>query len=108
MQILRENNKPISELPLPRYAHQVVYNANTRSLYLHGGNSGGLNYMNVASRMSGGSGSQGGSHGSASGSGDTEGDVEPERVTLTTHRESNAPLGTEKRLDDFWRMELRR
>ncbi|TFK67379.1 galactose oxidase [Pluteus cervinus] len=36
---LSATSEPIEE-PLPRYAHQVVYNPNTRTAYLHGGNAG--------------------------------------------------------------------
>ncbi|PPR03546.1 hypothetical protein CVT24_007035 [Panaeolus cyanescens] len=106
MQILRENDRPISELPLPRYAHQAVYNPNTRAVYLHGGNSGGLNYENLSSRMATtGTGETGALSTPVSTEHEEEG--EPQRVTLTTRREPDA-VGKEKRLDDFWRMELRR
>ncbi|KAF5385812.1 hypothetical protein D9615_002604 [Tricholomella constricta] len=37
---LQEREQLQVEEPLPRYAHQVVYNPNTRTLYMHGGNAG--------------------------------------------------------------------
>ena len=83
---MRHPETTASEIPMPRFAHQVVYNPATRSVFLHGGNAGGL------SAAAGGSGSAGGNADGDGGDGD----------------EKEKDGSKEKRLDDFWRMELRR
>lgn len=80
-----------SEMPIPRFAHQVVYNPNTRTIFLHGGNAGG-----------------GGSLSGQGGAGrDGEGDAVGGVGTVEEVKELGGPA-KEKRLDDFWRMELKR
>ena len=89
-QIMRHPETTASEIPMPRFAHQVVYNPATRSVFLHGGNAGGLS-----------AGGGGGGGGSAGGNADGDGGDGDEK-------EKEKDGSKEKRLDDFWRMELRR
>ena len=86
---MRHPETTASEIPMPRFAHQVVYNPATRSVFLHGGNAGGL-----SAAAGGGSGSAGGNADGDGGDGD--------------EKEKEKDGSKEKRLDDFWRMELRR
>lgn len=37
--------RELIEEPLPRYAHQVVYNTNTKTVFMHGGNGGNVGPM---------------------------------------------------------------
>ncbi|KAF9010759.1 Muskelin N-terminus-domain-containing protein [Cyathus striatus] len=86
--ILREPEHTTSariQLPVPRFAHQVVYNPKTRSVYMHGGNAGGLGVIE--------------SNGVRYPDGDAPND---EDGTVKT------PGSQERRLDDFWRMDMRR
>ncbi|TFK44149.1 Muskelin N-terminus-domain-containing protein [Crucibulum laeve] len=69
--------------PAPRYAHQVVYSPNTRMIYMHGGNSGGVSLF----------------EGTAIAGGDGDDALIEEKEGVD---------GRETRMDDFWRMELRR
>lgn len=64
-EISKAPEKPVNQRPMPRFAHQVVFNPKTKAMYMHGGNGGELNKDGVKD-------------------------------------------GTKGRLDDFWRMELRR
>ncbi|KAF8971232.1 Muskelin N-terminus-domain-containing protein [Flammula alnicola] len=90
MQILRQPDRPPSELPLPRFAHQVVYNPSTKSVFLHGGNAGG------APVADGGRAAR-------------EADEEAIAVDSGDEGKDGPAAGTkERRLDDFWRMELKR
>jgi len=93
MEILHEPDRSPSEMPAPRFAHQVVYNPNTKSVFLHGGNSGGA-----------GAGSSGG------GGGGREADADGGLVDGAGGAEVGKEGSTskERRLDDFWRMELKR
>jgi len=66
-QILKIPDQPVSQRPMPRFAHQVVYNPKTKAVYMHGGNGG-----------------------------------EPNSEVIEG-------VGSVKgRLDDFWKMELKR
>jgi hypothetical protein len=90
----------VVEEPLPRYAHQVVYDPNTKMVFLHGGNAG-----------IGGSGMERSERGSGSTGGGTDGDDDegagPSRV-----REGGSGDAKDaeqaRRLDDFWCMKLKR
>jgi hypothetical protein len=84
MRILQEPGKAIAEMPQPRFAHQVVYNPNTKSVFLHGGNAGGA----------------------PASDGERAGRAADGEAIVVDGIE-DGPL-KEKRLDDFWRMELRR
>ncbi|KAH7925639.1 hypothetical protein BV22DRAFT_1119428 [Leucogyrophana mollusca] len=101
-------------VPLPRYAHQVVYDDRTRTVFMHGGNSGEARREHRESASEsrdqrGGSdsrderraGEREGSGGDQSDSGDeageNEGRSERQRQKKTSH---------ETRLDDFWSMML--
>lgn len=80
------------EEPLPRYAHQVVYDEGTKTVYMHGGNAG-LGSGNDEGMERGGDGSFSGELGT----------TEEER------KARGAEPGTgERRLDDFWSMTLSR
>ena len=72
------------DMPIPRFAHQVVYNPNTKAIYLHGGNAGWEHWVSDTDAGEG--------HAS------TGGDESAGHVKVLK----------EKRLDDFWRMELKR
>ena len=90
-QILRQPDRPASETPQPRFAHQVAYTPFTRSVFLHGGNAGNFNESSTKGA-------------SVKGSRDTDGEnVEPE-----DGREVSVAGVKERRLDDFWRMELKK
>ena len=83
-------------MPLPRFAHQVAYNPFTRSVFLHGGNAGNFSESGGSSTTTKGAG--------VKGSRDADGDnIEPE-----DGREVSVAGVKERRLDDFWRMELKR
>lgn len=73
-----------SECPQPRYAHQVVYDTSSKSVYMHGGNNGIIKDDG-----------RGGPH--------TEGDAGRGRPVL-----DGADATKENRLDDFWMMTLER
>jgi len=73
MQILQPDLPP-SEMPAPRFAHQVVYSPNMKSVFLHGGNAG-----------------------------ESDGPV-----SEGARSAQEGSTTKERRLDDFWRMELRR
>jgi len=70
--------------PVPRYAHQVVYDPNTRMVYMHGGNAG---LMGALERQNGSDGEE------------PRSDQEGQRAEGEEK---------EKRLDDFWKMTLTR
>lgn len=86
-QILRQPDRPVSETPLPRFAHQVAYNPFTRSVFLHGGNAGNINES---------------TKGAGKGGRNADGDESEDG------RETVVAAVKERRLDDFWRMELKR
>ena len=104
-QILRQPDRPASETPLPRFAHQVAYTPFTRSVFLHGGNAGNFN-------ESGSSGGGGGGGGATKGAGGIKGirDADGDNIeSVEDGREVSSVSGVkERRLDDFWRMELKR
>ena len=78
-------------MPLPRFAHQVAYTPFTRSVFLHGGNAG--NFNESSSKGAG-----------VKGSRDADGD----NIETEDGREVSVAGVKERRLDDFWRMELKR
>ncbi|KAF7983834.1 hypothetical protein HWV62_19101 [Athelia sp. TMB] len=80
---------PPSEGPLPRYAHQVVYDEGTKTVYMHGGNAG-LGSGNEQSMERGET------------SGEQFGENEDERRTRVGEGAGD------RRLDDFWSMTLSR
>ncbi|KAG2073978.1 hypothetical protein BDR04DRAFT_1126925 [Suillus decipiens] len=79
-EVIREGGEP-AEVPLPRYAHQVVYDEGMKRVFMHGGNAGEVNTQveDVETEVEG--------------SGDED---RPSRVSKET------------RLDDFWTMKLLR
>jgi hypothetical protein len=91
-QILRQPDRPASEMPLPRFAHQVAYTPFTRSVFLHGGNAGTFNESNTKGAA--------GDKGSR--------DADGNNIESGDGREVSVAGVKERRLDDFWRMELRR
>lgn len=96
------------EEPLPRYAHQVVYNPITKAVYMHGGNAGIVGQMERNRRDS--------IRNSRRDS------LMSRRDSIMSHRDSMAsrrnsmmpdsptgerrPERREQRLDDFWQMNL--
>jgi muskelin len=93
-QILRQPDRPASEMPLPRFAHQVAYTPFTRSVFLHGGNAGNFNESSSSATKGAG----------VKGSRDADGD----NIESEDGREVSVAGVKERRLDDFWRMELKR
>ena len=101
-------------VPLPRYAHQVVYDERTKKVYMHGGNAGegrglgGEEKENEDARGGGGSDGTGvstrgeetedGGEDGAGGGDWTGGDAGGEGGSRSELRET--------RLDDFWVMNL--
>ncbi len=83
MPILGQPDKEASGVPQARFAHQVVYNPKTKTIFLHGGNAGGAPPLEAdrAAR-------------------------ETDDAIIVDASEDSA--GTKERLDDFWRMELKR
>ncbi|THH02259.1 hypothetical protein EW026_g555 [Hermanssonia centrifuga] len=93
--------------PLPRYAHQVVYDPLKKIVYMHGGNAGLESEILVHSYDYDGS--------ARDRDRDRDGGDDIRTQSPGAHREvrSPAPLGgegsdgeKENRLDDFWRMKL--
>ena len=78
-------------MPLPRFAHQVAYTPFTRSVFLHGGNAGNFNESSTKGA-------------GAKGTRDADGD----NIEAEEGREVSVAGVKERRLDDFWRMELKR
>ena len=82
--------------PLPRYAHQIVYDNRSKLVYMHGGNAGLKDEILVAPN------------------GDWVGVNEPERLhgqaADAGHQQTqqSATSEEENRLDDFWTLKLRR
>jgi len=78
-EVITEGGGP-SEVPRPRYAHQVVYDEKTKYFFMHGGNAGDVSAVE---------------------------DVEPEEERSG---DGDSPRGVirETRLDDFWTMKLLR
>jgi hypothetical protein len=87
-EMVHEGGEP-AEVPLPRYAHQVVYDEGTKRVFMHGGNAGEVNTQveDVETEV------EGGGDNERPGSGDED---RPSRVSKET------------RLDDFWTMKLLR
>jgi hypothetical protein len=81
-------------MPLPRFAHQVAYTPFTRSVFLHGGNAGNFNESGSSATKGAG----------VKGSRDADGD----NIESEDGREVSVAGVKERRLDDFWRMELKR
>lgn len=100
-------------VPLPRYAHQVVYDERTMKVYMHGGNAGegrvhgGEEKENEEARVGGGTSvsARGGEAegGAGNGSGDGDGTW---MGGATDGEERPKPGLRETRLDDFWMMDL--
>lgn len=125
-QIQRHPDSPPNDVPVPRFAHQAVYHAPTRTVFLHGGNAGGLSALE-RERSTSANGNLDGNTGSArpTPSPPDEGaqtqpqssQIPPNLGTTTASASqtseprqdviTEAPP-TEKRLDDFWMMKLRR
>ncbi|KAH7889083.1 Muskelin N-terminus-domain-containing protein [Phlebopus sp. FC_14] len=89
-QILPEapsENGETCEIPVPRYAHQVVYDENTKRVFMHGGNAGETKDAD-----------------------DEEAEKENEEREMASAEEERPPRmrTKETRLDDFWGMTLLR
>jgi hypothetical protein len=123
-QINRHLDSPPDEVPVPRFAHQAVYHAPTRTVFLHGGNAGGLSALE-SERSTSANRNPDGNTGSArpTPSPPDEGPQPPTQVNqpiatipATTaigaqapdQRQATETPPTEMRLDDFWMMKLRR
>ncbi|KAJ3512938.1 hypothetical protein NLJ89_g3235 [Agrocybe chaxingu] len=100
VQILRQPDRPLSEIPMPRFAHQVAYNPKSKAIFLHGGNAGEAPRAEERERMPAGAADAEQAAGEGEDARDRQGD-----------RDKDAPSGSgakERRLDDFWKMELKR
>ena len=87
MQSLRIPDQPARQRPKPRFAHQVVYNPRTRTVFLHGGNAGGSKDKST--------------HGVDDAAGEQREDEQ-----LTDAKDVDDDV--KERLDDFWKMNLKR
>ncbi|KAI0775785.1 Muskelin N-terminus-domain-containing protein [Trametes elegans] len=102
--ILPESGPDAAAWPQPRYAHQVVYDARTKTAYMHGGN-GGLE----ADEPAGSDGDRSRPDSAGSGSGVSESASRSrsgrrlERDLPSRRTSSDADM---KRLEDFWRFEI--
>ncbi|KAF6763348.1 Mei4-dependent protein 6 [Ephemerocybe angulata] len=114
-QIGRHPDTSATEVPLPRFAHQAVYHAPTRRVFIHGGNAGGLGLGVEAA----GGGSAGGGDGSTTVSANASvrpspsppADAAPSAgptAAATQSQEGEEALPRDKRLDDLWMMKLKR
>lgn len=83
MQSLRMPDQPARQRPKPRFAHQVVYNPQTRTVFLHGGNAGGSNDKSTHRPV-----------------------IELREDEQT--RDAKDVNDLQERLDDFWKMNLKR
>ncbi|KAJ2920028.1 hypothetical protein MD484_g480, partial [Candolleomyces efflorescens] len=124
-QISRHPDSPPDEVPVPRFAHQAVYHAPTRTVFLHGGNAGGLSALE-RERSTSANRNPDGNTGSArpTPSPPDEGpqplaqpnpSIATVPATIATgstqapdQRQGTETPPTEMRLDDFWMMKLRR
>ncbi|KAF4567413.1 hypothetical protein EYR40_006412 [Pleurotus pulmonarius] len=87
-QVLGTSMEASAEIPSPRYAHQVVYDAKTKTVYLHGGNGGIASESGASLERS------------------TTDDVARDESSVGTSEKRDDR--TEGRLDDFWKMVLKR
>jgi len=85
MRSLRIPDQPARQRPRPRFAHQVVYNPRTRTVFLHGGNAGESKDKSIRTVD------------------DTAGG-QREDEQLTDAKDDDL----QERLDDFWKMNLKR
>ncbi|KAL1710493.1 Muskelin N-terminus-domain-containing protein [Schizophyllum commune] len=79
--------------PIPRYAHQLVYDASTRTLYMHGGNGSTANAARTTLEQL---------------EADSKQDSEGGDENVAPGQERVGEVEKEKRLDDFWSMRLER
>ncbi|KAL1672146.1 Muskelin N-terminus-domain-containing protein [Schizophyllum commune] len=79
--------------PIPRYAHQLVYDASTRTLYMHGGNGSTANAARTTLEQL---------------EADSKQDSEGGDENVAPGQERAGEVEKEKRLDDFWSMRLER
>lgn len=101
-------------VPLPRYAHQVVYDERTKKVYMHGGNAGeargcgGDEKENEETRVGSGTGASVGGEGESGGGGteNENGNGSPAGGEAGGEEEGSKPGRREPRLDDFWVMDL--
>ncbi|KAG0701286.1 Muskelin N-terminus-domain-containing protein [Suillus ampliporus] len=91
-QAIQEGGEPV-EVPLPRYAHQVVYDEKMKRVFMHGGNAGGVGAP--AEEMKAEAEGEGSGDDDRSDD-DRDDDERPKKVLMET------------RLDDFWTMKLLR
>jgi hypothetical protein len=86
--MVQEDGEP-AEVPLPRYAHQVVYDEGMKRVFMHGGNAGEVNVPveNVEAEV------------------EESGDGERPR---SSDEDRPSRVLKETRLDDFWTMKLLR
>ncbi|KAG1767395.1 Muskelin N-terminus-domain-containing protein [Suillus occidentalis] len=87
-EMVQEDGEP-AEVPLPRYAHQVVYDEGMKRVFMHGGNAGETNMPveNVEAEV------------------EESGDGERPR---SSDEDRPSRVLKETRLDDFWTMKLLR
>ena len=99
-------------VPLPRYAHQVVYDERTKKVYMHGGNAGegwgggGEEKENEEARVGGAQASQGANASAREGENSGGGGDGSGSWRGGEGGEEERPRLKETRLDDFWVMNL--
>lgn len=89
-------------IPLPRYAHQVVFDNRTKSIFMHGGNAGLKDETPV---ISSGEGSEVDDARHRASTRDVGVGTDSGRQDIP---QVGASDGEENRLDDFWTMRLKR
>ncbi|KAF7428082.1 hypothetical protein PC9H_007301 [Pleurotus ostreatus] len=87
-QVLGGSTEASPETPSPRYAHQIVYDTKTKTVYLHGGNGGIASDSGTSLERS------------------TADDAARDESSVGTSERRNDRA--EGRLDDFWKMVLKR
>ncbi|KAH6897548.1 Mei4-dependent protein 6 [Coprinopsis sp. MPI-PUGE-AT-0042] len=135
-QIPRHPDYLPSDVPAPRFAHQIVYHPRTQTIFLHGGNGGGIpdkdkdrNVSTSSNPSSNGStstnssistvtpsslsqtmftSSAGGQSSVPTTSNTTGATSGPSRPVPERNLAIDPSVPKMKRLDDFWKMELRR
>lgn len=78
------------EEPQPRYAHQVVYEEGSKTVFMHGGNAGLESGVDDGMEKAG------------------ERDDREEKAEVDGEKAGDEKEGKERRLDDFWSMTLKR
>jgi len=91
--IVHPPETPLHHMPVPRFAHQVVYNPSRRTVFIHGGNAGGPTAFDPSKTLQ-------------LGGRNADGDFGANATATEAEDQDGKAKGM--RLDDFWKMELKR